>query len=141
MLTFSQGAGNNADGNTDCVMVTINMDNFVECDEDFTLSIIFTAGQTNDGIISITNAMSTVTIEDAGSTRKIFLNQIAITLLFSLAASFAIESTANVGEDAGIVSVCTTISMAAGVTLQKEVILDVASADGSGESMLLTLFT
>ena len=69
MLTFSPAAGNNADGNTDCVSVTINSDDFVECDEDFTLSIDFLAGQINDVALSVTNAMSTVTIEDADSRR------------------------------------------------------------------------
>ena len=52
-----------------------------------------------------------------------------------LAASFAIDSTVSVVEDMGTGTVCTTISMAAGVTLQKEVILDVVSSDGSGESI------
>ena len=71
-LTFSPGLGNNADGDTDCVMVTINMDDFVECDEDFTLNIDLAAGQINDGALSITNAMSTVTIEDSNCMIVIF---------------------------------------------------------------------
>ena len=71
-LTFSPAMGNNADLNTDCVTVTINPDDFVECDEDFTLSINFVAGQINDVALSITNAASTVTIEDAESTILLF---------------------------------------------------------------------
>ena len=44
-------------------------------------------------------------------------------------------------EDDGMVEVCTTMSFADGVTLQKEVILDVTSVDGSGESILQIPFT
>ena len=68
-LTFSAAEGNNVDGNTDCVSVTINSDNFVECDEDFSLSISFYAGQINDGALSITVSESTVTIQSNDCTR------------------------------------------------------------------------
>ena len=71
-LTFSPAEGNNADTNTTCVTVTINSDDFVECNEDFTLMITFPASQPNDGSLSITNNQSTVTIEDADSMKVFF---------------------------------------------------------------------
>ena len=74
-LTFSPAEGSNEVINTSCITVTINRDDFVECDEDFILTISFPASQANNGALSIDNAQSTITINDSDSTRSILTNQ------------------------------------------------------------------
>ena len=69
-LTFSPATDNNADANISCVTVTINSDNFVECDEAFVLFIRFSSP--DDGALSLVTNQSTVIIQDSNSMRRDF---------------------------------------------------------------------